>query len=66
MTLVDTSVWNGIFAMTFLPHVGLFEKFILILITGNYLSGKSTLFTRQRYLTDSVFRASTFDLNFTV
>jgi hypothetical protein len=58
MTLVDTSVWNGIFAMTFLPHVGLFEK--LILITGNYLSGKAILFTRQLYLTDSVFRAGAF------
>jgi hypothetical protein len=61
MTLVDTSVWNDIFAMTFLPHVGLFEKVILILITGNYLSGKAILFTRQLYLTDSVFRAGSFE-----
>ena len=59
MTLVDTSVWKGIFAMTFLPHDGLFEK--LILITGNYLSGKAILFTRQLYLTDSVFRACAFE-----
>ncbi len=59
MTLVDTSVWNDIFAMTFLPHVGLFEK--VILITGNYLSGKAILFTRQLYLTDSVFRAGPFE-----
>ena len=59
MTLVDASVWKGILAMTFFPHVGLFEK--LILITGNYLSGKAILFTRQLYLTDSVFRASPFE-----
>ncbi len=61
MTLVTTSVWNGIFAMTFLTHVGLFETFILILITGTYFSGKAILFTRQLYLADSVFRAGSFE-----